>query len=98
LDRRLLTAYENDPVLGVLLRLSGGAPLAGERPLPPQAAADSLIHQGIRFLVVNEETAPPDLRRYVSMGLPLRPLAREGTRVLYEIGPASTASSARPFR
>ena len=85
LPPRTRRAYEDDPVLGVLLRLSGGQPLSAERPLSPPAAADALERQGIRFVVVNSDTAPPDLLRYVSTGLPLRPLDREGPRTLYEM-------------
>jgi hypothetical protein len=98
LDPRLVQAYKDDPVLGVLLRLSGGGALGREQPLAPAQAADSLLAQGIRFVVINEETAPPDLLRYVSTELPLRGLGRDGARVLYEVANPSSVSSARPSR
>ena len=92
LDPRLLRAYEREPVLGVLLRLSGGAPLAAQQLPPPQAAAAALTAQGIRFVMLNRRTAPPDLVRYVESGLPLRALARDGERTLYTVEAPLTAA------
>jgi hypothetical protein len=87
LSPRIIRAYEDDPVLGILLRLSGGKPLAEQHPLPPSEAGASLLRSGIRFVVLSEEGAPADLLRYASIGLPLRELARDGRRVLYEVKP-----------
>jgi hypothetical protein len=98
LSPRVIHAYEDDPVLGILLRLSGGRPLAGEHPLSPSEAGASLLRAGIRFVVVNEDGAPADLLRYASSGLPLREVARDGNRDLYEISSSPTARAARPAR
>jgi len=92
LDPRILRAYQQDAVLGVLLRLSAGAPLAAQQPLPPAAAGASLINQDIRFVMLNRRTAPPDLVRYVELSLPLRPLARDDERTLYAVAPPFTAA------
>jgi hypothetical protein len=97
LDPRIVRGYNDDPVLGVLLRLSGGSPLAGEHPSSPDAAADSLLGHRIRFVMLNEDTAPPDLTRYVTT-LPLRTLAREGQRTLYEVVRPLSGSSGSPSR
>jgi hypothetical protein len=96
LDPRLVHAYQDDPVLGVLLRLSGGGTLAAEHPLAVLQAGDSLLAKKIKFVMVNEETATSDLLRYVSTGLPLHELGRDGRRVLYEVAPAAIAALAPP--
>ena len=98
LSPRVIRAYQDDPVLGILLRLSGGGPLAGEHPLSPAEAAASLLRAGIRFVVVNEDGAPADLLRYASNGLPLREIARDGNRVLYEISRSPIALAGPPAR
>jgi hypothetical protein len=98
LSPRVIRAYQDDPVLGILLRLSGGGPLAREHPLPRSEAGASLLRQGIRFVVVNEKDAPEDLLRYASSGLPLREIGRDGNRVLYEISGTSTAPAGPTVR
>lgn len=95
LDPRIATAYQRDPVLGVLLRLSSGAPLAAEQTTAPSAAGDSLRAQGIRFLMLNRETAPPDLIQYLEKGLPLRTIETDGARTLYEVSVPVNASLRR---
>jgi hypothetical protein len=85
LDPRIVADYQRDPVLGVLLRLSGGALLAGERVLPPTAAGRSLQSEGIRFVMLNRGTSPPDLTQYVESALPLRTVQADGERTLYEV-------------
>lgn len=92
LDPRLLAAYQFDPVLGVLLRLSAGALLAKQQTLPAALAGDSLRLQGIRFLVLNRREAPPDLVRYVESGLPVRALQEDEGRTLYELTAPVNAS------
>jgi hypothetical protein len=98
LDPRVIAAYQIDPVLGVLLRLSAGAPLASQQTLPASLAGESLRLQGIRFVVVNHTTAPPDLVRYVESGLPLRAVRQEGERTLYELSLPINASLESRFR
>jgi len=85
LDPRILAAYEHDPVLGVLLRLSGGGPRAAERVLAPADAARSLQGEGIRFVMLNRGLAPADLVQYVEAELPLRTIHNDGERTLYEV-------------
>jgi hypothetical protein len=97
-DPRILRAYQQDPVLGVLLRLSSGAPVAAEQPPSPAGAARLLRAAGIGYLLLNRETAPTDLVRYVESGIALRTIEDEGPRTLYELADSAIASSARPFR
>lgn len=81
----LIIAYNTAPVLGSLLRLSSGEPLARE-PIPTPASASAVLHsQGIRFIVINRDTSPPDLLHYVRLALPLRLLAADGRRELYMV-------------
>ena len=85
LPPRTFAAYDTDPVLGPLLRLSDGRPLASERVLDPSDASKVLLAHGFRFVVLNPETSPPDLIEYVQRGLSLRPIATDGTQKLFEI-------------
>jgi hypothetical protein len=98
LDPRVIAAYQVDPVLGVLLRLSGGAPLVSQQTLPASLAGDSLRLEDIRFVVLNRRTAPPDLVRYVESGLPLRAVQEDGERTLYELALPINASLEWRFR
>jgi len=90
----VLRSYSDDPLLGVLLRLSAGGPLDAEHTLPAARAAEIMRAHGIRFVMLNRETAPPDLTRYVESALPLRRVQDEGVRTLYELREATTASAA----
>jgi hypothetical protein len=85
LPPQIAEAYLPDPVLGTLLRLSGGDPLNAERPPQAADAGALLLAHRIRFVVVNRRTSPPDLLTYVRIGLPLRLLAEDESRSLYEI-------------
>jgi len=96
LSPRLAAAYQNDPVLGPLVRLSAGLRTPPEPNVDRQAAAARLLGHGIRYVVVNQEIAPPDLVAWVRANLPLRPLAVEGARALYAIDAAIAES--RPDR
>jgi hypothetical protein len=84
LPPRIVDAYLRHPVLGTLLRLSEGQPLAAERPPAPSDAADALLAINLRYLVVNRGDCPADLLAYVET-LPLRLLAEGDGRSLYEI-------------
>jgi hypothetical protein len=81
LPRRIIPAYEAAPVLGSFLRLSAGQSVARETPLPASQAVDALLSQGVRFIVVNRLTSPPDLTAYVTR-LSLRRLASDDEREL----------------
>jgi hypothetical protein len=85
LPRAVTAAYEDDPLLAGLLRLSkrdGAADAA--RPLPDrQLAADRLHEIGIAFVMLNRSTASPSLAEYVEHVLPLTRIAEEGERSLY---------------
>jgi hypothetical protein len=78
-------AYEDDPLLAALLRLSEREGTAGAaRPLPDrQGAADRLREIDIAFVMLNRRTAPPSLIEYVERVLPLTRIAVEGERSLY---------------
>jgi hypothetical protein len=83
---RIKRAYTSDPILGRILRMSAGASPAGA-PLDWQPAEGSrhLIALGVRFVVINRDTAPPAAVTFVLDRLSLRPLARDGQRELYAI-------------
>ena len=69
----------------MLLRLSAGAPLAGEPALSTAEGGAALRAAGIRYVMVNRLTAPADLLAYVQTGLPLRVLSEDDERTLYEL-------------
>jgi hypothetical protein len=84
LPRAVVAAYESDPLLAGLLRLSERDDPDAARPLPGrERAADRLRENGIRFVVLNRRTASPALARYVERVLPLTLIAQEGDRSLY---------------
>ena len=76
-------AYRTSPVLGPLLRLSGAlAPLAPPGPDAGRHAGEFLRQQGVRYVIVDTEIATPEVRAYVE-AMPVRVIARDGTRLLY---------------
>jgi hypothetical protein len=80
--------YQSMPIVGSLLRLSAGARLDAEHPDADRARAGAaLASAGIRYVVVNVATAPPDLVTYVRRVLPLRLLAQDDERALYLVDP-----------
>lgn len=85
LPQAVAVAYEDDPLLAGLLRVSdpaGGVDPA--RPLPGrELAAGRLSQNGITFVVLNHSTASPALVEYVERVLPLTLVAQEGERSLY---------------
>ena len=87
LPPRIVAAYDADRILGPLLRLSEGQPLASERTLEPSEGSDALIAHGFRFVVIDRELAPRDLLTFTDRALKLREIARDGNRVLYEVAP-----------
>jgi hypothetical protein len=86
LPRSVLERYRGLPIVGPLLRLSGGASLSSERPEEDRRGAGAaLTDLGVRYVVVNLQTAPSDLLSYISTVLPIRPLARDDERIVYEV-------------
>jgi hypothetical protein len=85
LSPKLLDAYERSPLLGPLLRLSAGQPLAREQLLSGDQAGAALAAAGIRYVMLNKRTAPADLAGYVRSGLPLRVISEDEERTLYEV-------------
>jgi len=85
LPRVVATAYEDDPLLAALLRLSDRRGQRNSpRPLPSaQVAADRLREDRITFVVLNRGAASPRLVEYVERVLPLTLIANEGERSLY---------------
>jgi hypothetical protein len=85
-------------VLGVLLRLSGGAAPAAQPALDAALAGESLRARGVRFIMLNREAASADLVRYVERELPLRTIAEENGRTLFEVSVPINASLGSPPR
>jgi hypothetical protein len=85
LPQAVTTAYEDDPLLSGLLRLSEreGAVGAARQPPDRQLAAERLREIGIAFVVLNRRTASPSLAGYVERVLPLTRIAEDGERSLY---------------
>ena len=86
--------YENDPLLAALLSLSDTrTAITPTRSLPNrQRAADSLVRNGITFIVLNRRTAPVGLVTYVERVLPLTLLSQDDGRVLYLVSPRGVVS------
>jgi hypothetical protein len=83
LPASVASAYEADPLLAGLLRLSEGEGEASQ-PLPDrQLAAERLRALGIAFVVLNRGSASPKLTDYVEQVLPLTLIGEEGSRALY---------------
>jgi hypothetical protein len=76
--------YAALPVIGALLELSAGGPLPSTMPTR-QDAAEVLNRLGIRFVVVNQHTAPMNLKVYVEQVLPIRAIANDATRTLFVV-------------
>ncbi len=85
----VIEAYDADPLIGALLRASPPDSDAAAAGLPDRDTAARLLEShGIRFVMLNRETAPRGLTRYVEEVLPLRRIAAEGERTLYLVEPA----------
>ena len=85
LPAAVTAAYEGDPLLAGLLRLSEReGPVDAARQLPDRLlAADRLREIGIAFVVLNRSAVSPSLAEYVENVLPLTRIAQEGERSLY---------------
>ena len=97
LSPRVTTAYQTDAVLGPLLRLSAGASLSAEPTIDRHAAGARLVRYGIRYVMLNEETAPADLVAWARANLPLRVVATGGRRTLYAVD-VTTIAGLQPSR
>jgi hypothetical protein len=84
LPASLVSKYDALPVVGTLLRLSGGAALPAAR-LSRDEARRALADLGIRYVIVNRATSPPALLQYVGEVLPLDPIGTEGERTLFAV-------------
>ena len=82
--------YLSMPVVGALLRLSGGGSLAVESVASDRKlSAEVLGRIGIRYFVVNRTESSPDLIQYMHEVLPLSLIAEEGGRSLYVVKPGT---------
>jgi hypothetical protein len=75
--------YLKLPVLGTLIALSAGEPLPSAIPTR-QEAREAFEKLGIRYLMLNQTTAPPSLKQYVQ-ALPLRVVAADVERTLFAV-------------
>jgi hypothetical protein len=87
LPASIRTAYEQDPLLSALLRLSDPRPMDAEmRALPDRSRAlEAFRANGIRFVMLDREKAPVALVDYVDRTLPLVLITRDGRRTLYRV-------------
>lgn len=101
LSSRIKNAYESDPLIARLLDLSEGrsvlvAPTSPAFPGPAALPAFSAsaapsapicISCSVRYVVVDETFASPELQAYVARSFALQPIARSGARALYSVEP-----------
>jgi hypothetical protein len=81
---RIKTGYLQRPVIRSLFRLSGGGAIdPADAAVSPSDAARALRDAGIRFVVLNRQTALPQLTSYVERSLPLVLARQDGPRDLY---------------
>jgi hypothetical protein len=85
LRRTLAADYMRLPVLGILLRLSGGETLTEEEVGRNRLDGNRLASEGFRFVLVNRDRLTPALDRYVSRSVHLHLVADDETYDLYEI-------------
>jgi hypothetical protein len=82
----VLRAYAEMPVVRSLLWLSEGKPAdAADVAMTPEAAGAALRQASIRYVVLNRESAPAPLVDFVNGHLPLKAIAREGSRELFQV-------------
>ena len=79
----VLAAYEADPLLAALLRLSGTGDSAPGTLPDRSVARQSLRGAGIRFVMLQRAGASPALTAYVEQVLPLSLIQTDGDRSLY---------------
>ena len=81
-------AYRDDPLIDTLLDLSEGRTLQGMWSLSEeskQRVAEQMRADGIRFVMLNRETAPQELIAFAQSYMPLVLEAEEGQRSLYVV-------------
>jgi hypothetical protein len=84
LSPAIIAAYEADPLLSSLLRLSGDPNATVDAVLPDRRLAGTLLQKnGIAFVMLNRATAPPVLIDYVEHTMPLTLIAQENERALF---------------
>ena len=92
LPPRIVSDYGRLPVLGTLLRLSGGVAIDDrERTVDRKEAARQLAAEGVRFVVLNRDTASPELSAFVEERIALREIARDEHRTVYEVHSTAAA-------
>lgn len=85
LSPTVISGYAADPLIDGLLSLSEHS-RATTRPLPDrEQAAELLAKNGVAFVVLNREHAPPAPVEYAERVLPLAVVATEGPRTLYRV-------------
>jgi hypothetical protein len=95
---RIKAGYLQLPVIRSLFRLSGGGTLdPADASATPSDAGRALRDVGIRYVLLNRQTAPPPLTSYVENSLPLVLARRDGVRDLYIVseGAAPPGSPSR---
>jgi hypothetical protein len=87
LSPSVIKAYESDPLLSALLRLST-LEADGSSALPDRGQALELLHRhDISFVTLTKRTARPELIHYVTTVLPLALVAEDEQRALYVVTP-----------
>jgi hypothetical protein len=89
MSRRLKDVHLSDPALGPLLMLSGDKRING-RPAQndaPMTIGNGLRRLGIRYIVLNRDTAPSALAQVVDRMCGVTRVARDGARELFTLGP-----------
>jgi hypothetical protein len=78
--------YDEQPVVRSLFRLSADQPIDPRDESLDRAAVGAALGQaGIRYVVLNRETAPAALVAYVTRAMPLTLVTTDGPRELYEL-------------
>jgi hypothetical protein len=82
LSPQVKAAYQRDGLLWRVIELSAGR--IETTPLPADAS-DHLLELGIRYVVLNRDTARPELVAFAEGSLRMHKLAADGPRELYEL-------------
>jgi hypothetical protein len=87
---RIKNAYESDPIFRPLLDLSEGR--AAE---PGSASCRESLACQVRYVVIDEGAASPDLVRFVNEAFSITPVQRDGARALYTVNGLRACSCER---
>jgi hypothetical protein len=92
LPSNVLPVYQADPLLAGWMRLSEARSGKAESLSLPDSrlAGERLKANGIAFVLLNRQTASPELREHVEHGLPLTLVAEGANRALY-VSPSTGA-------